>query len=117
MCGIGADESTESWHTISPSVPPCCISLAAPEETRVAGAWLELWQTERKGMPPDKEINMNPNYWMLPASCSELNREGQAWAKGATSKLPLLREHLHNSYEHSGTLRVMLTLTLKSHQS
>lgn len=40
-------------------------------------------------MPPDKEIKMNPNYWILSASCKELNREGGARAKGATSKLHL----------------------------
>lgn len=27
-------------------------------------------------MPPEKEIEMNPNYWILSASRNELNREG-----------------------------------------
>lgn len=40
-----------------------------------------------KDVPPDKEIKMNPDYGILSASSSELNEEGWARAKGATSEM------------------------------
>lgn len=64
------------WSHSKYSVPPHRVSLAAPRETRV---WLPVTgvvTAQGKDITPEKEIEINPNYWILSVSCKELNREG-----------------------------------------
>lgn len=72
--GDGSWGGDESGVTAHDSLLGASAQLTEKQERGCP--WLKARQAQGKDMPPDKEIKMNPNYWILSASCNDLNREG-----------------------------------------